>query len=132
LAGVYSWPRGLGRLIGCHANGIDGGDAAAAVALKAHTPGVAAVAAGRIRGVGGARHNIPTADRMLTGRTRRQNDHSAVARQRRVIVDDLIAAGSCWCRRLVRRSPVADRNAGDKRSNPPRFFEKPDQTVPTF
>jgi hypothetical protein len=27
---------------------------------------------------------------------------------------------------------VADRNAGDERSNPPRLFEKPDQAVLIF
>lgn len=130
-------PRGLGRhrcrLVCRHANGIDGGNAAASVALEAYPPGVVAVPAGKIRGVVSARHRVTAADSVLTGRACRYDDHFAVARQSPVIVDDLIAVGgSRRCCRLVRRGVVANRNAGDKRSNPPRLFEKPDQAVLIF
>jgi hypothetical protein len=120
------------RLVGHHADGINGSNTAAAIAFEAYAPGVVAVPAGKIRGVGGARYRVAAADRMLTGRARCHNDHSAVARQGPAIVDDLVAAGGGARRWRVRRGSVADRNAGDERSNPPGLFEKPDQAVLIF
>jgi hypothetical protein len=123
----------MATLISRHANSIDGGNTAASIALETRPPRVDAIPTGRIRRVGRAWHNIPAADCMLTGGACRHNDHFAIARQGPVIVDDLIAVGGGRRRcRLVRRSVVADRNAGDERSNPPRLFEKLDQAVLIF
>jgi hypothetical protein len=120
------------RLVSHHADGINGGNTAAAVAFEAYAPGVVAVPAGKIRGVGSARYRVAAADRVLTSRARCHNDHSAVAWQGPAIVDDLITAGGSARRCRVRGGSVADRNAGDERSNPPGLFEKPDQAVLIF
>src|SRR5215469_8976915 len=109
-------------LAGVDAHRIDGSIAAAAIAFKAHLPGVVALGIGKVRLIRRCRRRIAAADRALAGGTSSYHDDPAVTRQVAVIVHDLVAADGGRLGRLLGMIVVVG-HASDKRSDPPRLLQ---------